>query len=326
MLRPRPEGGWTLSGNLAELAGAEFMEIFSWFLEAEWQTDWADARNRLGDTATTTRPRPDRTATARRRPAGHGPCRRVDTTGLATTASDDERVDRPGHLRSPPTRRDPRPRRLRQGRVPHPHRTTPAPRRRRQHRPHRPHPPRRLRHHRHRHRPRPPIPTVPRVRPRRRHAVTHQLCLDRLRPTHPLVRRRPQRRLESTRRHRPPQRQRTLPTPQPTQRTQATTSTATPTATGTPPTPTATPSPDPPTNQSPSFRSSIDASETRATRSMSASHLFAAHRGHGIATAAVHLLLEHLAGHELVRGDAADPSRERTFTGIGASGRVRALR
>ncbi len=28
------------------------MEIFSWFLEAEWQTDWADARHRLGDTAT----------------------------------------------------------------------------------------------------------------------------------------------------------------------------------------------------------------------------------------------------------------------------------
>ncbi len=52
-LRPRPDGGWTLTGNLPELAGTEFMEIFSWFLEAEWQTDWADARHRLGDTATT---------------------------------------------------------------------------------------------------------------------------------------------------------------------------------------------------------------------------------------------------------------------------------
>ncbi len=38
MIRPRPEGGWTLSGNLAELAGVEFMEIFSWFLEAEWHS------------------------------------------------------------------------------------------------------------------------------------------------------------------------------------------------------------------------------------------------------------------------------------------------
>jgi hypothetical protein len=67
MLRPRPEGGWTLSGNLAELAGAEFMEIFSWFLEAEWQTDWADARTRLGDTATTSdlaRTEPQRRADA----------------------------------------------------------------------------------------------------------------------------------------------------------------------------------------------------------------------------------------------------------------------
>ncbi|HYN33734.1 MAG TPA: DUF222 domain-containing protein [Ilumatobacteraceae bacterium] len=54
MLRPRPEGGWTLTGNLAELAGVEFMEIFSWFVEAEWHTDWAEARQRLGDNATTT--------------------------------------------------------------------------------------------------------------------------------------------------------------------------------------------------------------------------------------------------------------------------------
>jgi hypothetical protein len=51
-VRPRSEGGWTLTGNLAELAGCEFMEIFSWFCEAEWQADWADARSRLGDAAT----------------------------------------------------------------------------------------------------------------------------------------------------------------------------------------------------------------------------------------------------------------------------------
>lgn len=53
-LRPRPEGGWTLAGNLTELAGCEFMEIFSWFCEAEWQADWADARTRLGEAADTT--------------------------------------------------------------------------------------------------------------------------------------------------------------------------------------------------------------------------------------------------------------------------------
>ena len=52
-LRPRPEGGWTLTGNLPELDGNEFMEIFSHFVEAEWTTDWAEARNRLGDDATT---------------------------------------------------------------------------------------------------------------------------------------------------------------------------------------------------------------------------------------------------------------------------------
>jgi Domain of unknown function (DUF222) len=52
-IRPRPEGGWTLTGSLSELDGAEFNEILSWFIEAEWQADWADARRRLGDTATT---------------------------------------------------------------------------------------------------------------------------------------------------------------------------------------------------------------------------------------------------------------------------------
>jgi hypothetical protein len=53
MLRPRPDGGWTLTGNLPELAGVEFMEIFSHFVEAEWAADWAEARQRLGDDATT---------------------------------------------------------------------------------------------------------------------------------------------------------------------------------------------------------------------------------------------------------------------------------
>jgi hypothetical protein len=52
-LRPRPEGGWTISGNFSELAGCELMEIFSWFCEAEWQADWAEARQRRGDAATT---------------------------------------------------------------------------------------------------------------------------------------------------------------------------------------------------------------------------------------------------------------------------------
>ncbi len=52
-MRPRPEGGWTITGNLAELDGCEVNEIFSWFIDAEWHTDWADARARLGDAATT---------------------------------------------------------------------------------------------------------------------------------------------------------------------------------------------------------------------------------------------------------------------------------
>lgn len=53
MLRGRPEGGWTLTGSLTELAGAEFMEILGWYVEAEWETDWAEARARVGAEATT---------------------------------------------------------------------------------------------------------------------------------------------------------------------------------------------------------------------------------------------------------------------------------
>ncbi|HUS43870.1 MAG TPA: DUF222 domain-containing protein [Ilumatobacteraceae bacterium] len=52
-IRPRPEGGWTISRNLAELDGCQVNEIFAWFIDAKWHSDWADARSRLGNAATT---------------------------------------------------------------------------------------------------------------------------------------------------------------------------------------------------------------------------------------------------------------------------------
>jgi len=52
VVRSLPEGGWTLTGSLPDLDGAEFNSIFAWFIEAEWQTDWAEARHRCGDEAT----------------------------------------------------------------------------------------------------------------------------------------------------------------------------------------------------------------------------------------------------------------------------------
>jgi len=51
-LHPRPAGGWNITGFLPEPDGIEFAEIFAWFVDAEWKLDWADARNRLGITAT----------------------------------------------------------------------------------------------------------------------------------------------------------------------------------------------------------------------------------------------------------------------------------
>ncbi len=51
-LRPRPDGGWNITGFLPEPSGVEFAEIFAWYVDAEWRIDWADARNRLGSKAT----------------------------------------------------------------------------------------------------------------------------------------------------------------------------------------------------------------------------------------------------------------------------------
>ena len=50
-LHPRPDGGWNITGYLPELLGVEFAELFAWFLDAEWRSDWAGARQRLGDNA-----------------------------------------------------------------------------------------------------------------------------------------------------------------------------------------------------------------------------------------------------------------------------------
>ncbi len=103
-IRPRPDGGWSLSGYLAELAGVEFNEIFSWFLEAEWQADWADARAHLGDDATATDLAAHTSATMRRRPRRHGPRRCLHGSRLAAAPPDRQRLDRSGVVRSPPPR------------------------------------------------------------------------------------------------------------------------------------------------------------------------------------------------------------------------------
>ena len=50
-LHPRPEGGWSVTGSLAELDGCEFAEILGWYCEAEWRLDWAEARELHGEQA-----------------------------------------------------------------------------------------------------------------------------------------------------------------------------------------------------------------------------------------------------------------------------------
>ncbi len=46
------DGTWELSGHFASDQGSRAKEIFEHYVEAEWRTDWADARARLGDAAT----------------------------------------------------------------------------------------------------------------------------------------------------------------------------------------------------------------------------------------------------------------------------------
>lgn len=46
-MAPRPDGGWELHAGLDGVAGAEFFEIFAFFVDAEFHADWAEARERL---------------------------------------------------------------------------------------------------------------------------------------------------------------------------------------------------------------------------------------------------------------------------------------
>ncbi|CAN5904178.1 hypothetical protein BH23ACT2_BH23ACT2_22310 [soil metagenome] len=47
------DGSWRLTAGCGSLQGAELYEILRWFTEAEFATDWAAARERHGDAATT---------------------------------------------------------------------------------------------------------------------------------------------------------------------------------------------------------------------------------------------------------------------------------
>lgn len=48
----RDDGSWRLTASLDDIAGAEFSDIFGHYVQAEWDADWAEARERLGDEAT----------------------------------------------------------------------------------------------------------------------------------------------------------------------------------------------------------------------------------------------------------------------------------
>ena len=48
-LHQHPSGAWTFHADLDEVGGPEFLEIFSWYTDREFDRDWAEAKERLGD-------------------------------------------------------------------------------------------------------------------------------------------------------------------------------------------------------------------------------------------------------------------------------------
>jgi hypothetical protein len=50
---PRDDGGFDLRASLDGVTGAEVREILAHHIDAQWRADWADAHDRLGDSATT---------------------------------------------------------------------------------------------------------------------------------------------------------------------------------------------------------------------------------------------------------------------------------
>jgi hypothetical protein len=49
LMRQSPDGGWDLHARFDDVGGVEFLEIFSWYTDREFQRDWNEATRRLGD-------------------------------------------------------------------------------------------------------------------------------------------------------------------------------------------------------------------------------------------------------------------------------------
>jgi hypothetical protein len=49
LMRQTPDGGWDLHARFDDVGGVEFLEIFSWYTDREFQRDWNEATRRLGE-------------------------------------------------------------------------------------------------------------------------------------------------------------------------------------------------------------------------------------------------------------------------------------
>jgi len=49
VMHQHPDGHWSLHAELDDVGGPEFLEIFSWYVDREFEQDWAEAVGRLGE-------------------------------------------------------------------------------------------------------------------------------------------------------------------------------------------------------------------------------------------------------------------------------------
>ncbi len=210
-----PDGSWSLHALIDDVGGPEFLEIFCWYVDREFDADWKEATHRLGDgnvdISQLRRTEPQRRADAllamARAAAANPPGRTRPLPCVnflldehtANAVADGNPLD-PSNYRNVTSRTD-------RGHPINPNAiigvslwalirrvVTRRPRCRHRHGPH--------------------PTTLQRPRPRRRHAARTHLRLARLRPTPHLVPRRPPHQLDHPWPHQHPQRRTPVPPPQ----------------------------------------------------------------------------------------------------------------
>ncbi len=92
------DGSWNLNAVFDDVGGPEFLEIFCWFVDREFDRDWKEATRRLGEgNVDVSKLQPHRSATPLGRALGNGEGRRGVPARSCTTAADRQLPPRRHH-------------------------------------------------------------------------------------------------------------------------------------------------------------------------------------------------------------------------------------